>query len=184
MLNTDQKKILDTVLNAIDEKKGKFIFVDGPAGTGKTFLYKQLISHLNSINKSVIKTATTGIAADLIDGRTLHSVFKLPIPIFENCTSRLKENTPQSDQILESSLIIIDEVSLMSKHALNAINDILQRLTNKKEIFGGKVILLGGDFRQTANIIMKKKDVIYLNHQEKHSISGNLLKSIKSINPW
>ena len=40
----------------------------------KTFLYKQLIAFLESENKKVIKTATTGIAADLMDGRTRHGV--------------------------------------------------------------------------------------------------------------
>ena len=51
--------------------------------------------------------------------------------------------------------MIIDEGSSISKFALNAIDEVLRRLMKKNEIFGGKIILLGGDFRQTANVIMR-----------------------------
>ena len=44
---------------------------------------------------------------------------------------------------------------MMSKHALNAIDEVLRRLCIKEQIFGGKVIVLGGDFRQTANVVLK-----------------------------
>ena len=94
--------------------------------------------------------ATTGIAADLFaDGRTVHSGMKLPVPHTETSISRLKLNSPEAFKIKNASLILIDEVSMMSKHALNAIDEVLRRLCIKEQIFGGKVFVLGGDFRQT-----------------------------------
>jgi hypothetical protein len=44
---------------------------------------------------------------------------------------------------------------MMSKYALDAIDEVLRRLHRSNAVFGGKTILLGGDFRQTANIVLK-----------------------------
>lgn len=154
-LNIEQNKALHEVITSINEG-GKLFFVDGPAGTGKTYLYNAIIEQLYRDKRSVIQLATTGIAADLLaDGRTVHSGMKLPVPLTETSISRLNLNSPEANKIKKASLILIDEVSMMSKHALNAIDEVLRRLCNKQQIFGGKVIVLGGDFRQTANVVLK-----------------------------
>lgn len=44
---------------------------------------------------------------------------------------------------------------MMSKYPLNAIDEVLQRICRNSHVFGGKVIVLGGDFRQTANVVLK-----------------------------
>ncbi len=59
----------------------------------------------------------------------------------------------QITQIKKSELILIDEVSMMYKHSLVVINRYLQDLINTKHLFGGKTILLGGDFRQSLPMI-------------------------------
>ncbi|MGL4850985.1 MAG: hypothetical protein ACRC28_19020, partial [Clostridium sp.] len=53
--------------------------------------------------KSTFKMATTGIAADLLEnGRTVHSGFKLPVPLNESSVSRLQPNTPEAARIMEA----------------------------------------------------------------------------------
>lgn len=131
-------------------------FVDGPAGSGKTYLYNAIVSYLQAEKKEVLQLATTGIAADLLkDGRTVHSGMKLPVPLSETSTSKLRPNTSEAKRIIEASLILIDEVSMMSKYALKAIDEVLKRLCNCDDLFGGKTIILGGDFRQTANVVLR-----------------------------
>ncbi|GFR20056.1 hypothetical protein TNCT_17901, partial [Trichonephila clavata] len=80
----------------------------------------------------------------------------------ETSVSRLDINSKEAGRIRDSSLILIDEVSMMSKHALNAIDEVLRRIHYSDDIFGGKTVLLGGDFRQTANIVIKgtPRDII------------------------
>jgi len=68
LLNSDQKKTYDAVLNSIDNNLGQFFFLDGAGGTGKTFLYKTIISRLRSIKKVVLPVASSGIAALLLPG--------------------------------------------------------------------------------------------------------------------
>ena len=45
--------------------------------------------------------------------------------------------------------------SIIPKHALNAINKLLQDVCNNKFPFGGKVILLGGGFRQILPVVRR-----------------------------
>ena len=46
LLNSDQKKTYDAVLNSIYNNLGQFFFLNGAGGTCKTFFYKTIISKL------------------------------------------------------------------------------------------------------------------------------------------
>ncbi len=51
LLNVDQKLAFDTIKDASDNtefNENKIYFVDGPGGTGKTFLYKQVLNYIRS----------------------------------------------------------------------------------------------------------------------------------------
>ena len=86
-LNVDQKFIFDF----ITKESKKMIYIDGPGGTGKTFLYKTLIHYFLSIGKKVLAMAWTGIALILLpNGMTSHKTFKLPLDLTNNDTSFLK----------------------------------------------------------------------------------------------
>lgn len=64
-LNTEQENVLSACV------KGKNVFFTGSAGTGKSFLLRKVISTLPP--DGTIVTASTGVAACLIGGVTLHS---------------------------------------------------------------------------------------------------------------
>jgi len=51
------EEIIDHVL----KNKGQVFFVDGPGGTGKTYLYKALIAKVRSMDFIAVATATYGI---------------------------------------------------------------------------------------------------------------------------
>ena len=53
-------------------------------------------------------------------------------------------------------LIIIDEASMVPIHALHAIDRLLRDITTHDVPFGGKVFLLGGDFRQVLPVVPKR----------------------------
>ena len=68
---------------------GRVIFVDGPGGTGKTFLYTLLLASVRAQGKVALAAASSCIAALLMEGgRTAHSRFKLPVPANETSTCR------------------------------------------------------------------------------------------------
>lgn len=61
--------------------QAKLFFVDGPRGTGKTFLYELLLAEVRSQGDVALAVASSGLAALLLaGGRTAHSRFSIPIP--------------------------------------------------------------------------------------------------------
>ena len=82
LLNTEQCFAFNTILDALQIRSAQVYFVEGTAGTGKTFLYQVLCHALPLQNKIVLCVASSGIAALLLPGgRTAHSCFKIPINI-------------------------------------------------------------------------------------------------------
>ena len=57
--------------------------------------------------------------------------------------------------IRETKLMIWDEASMSKKIAIEALNDLLKDLMDSTEIFGGKVVVFGGDFRQILLVVRK-----------------------------
>ena len=170
-LNEEQRYFLDQVVQAIYDDDGwKCFFLDGPGGSGKTYLYNTLMYFLRSKGKSVLGCATTGIAADLLSGgRTMHSLFGLPLKMLENSTSSMRIPSKESEDIKNASLLIIDETSSMHKNALKIIDLLLREIMQIDKPFGGKVIICGGDFRQTANIIHGGKTIDIIEASIKNS---------------
>lgn len=128
------------------------------AGCGKTFTQTTIIHKLHSLNLTCIATAFSGIASTLlIGGRTLHNVFKLPIPVLENSVPNISPNSAQGRFINSASLILIDEISMCPLLILKAIDRLLRDLCtdvqNKNKLFAGKTMLLCGDFRQILPVV-------------------------------
>ena len=156
MLNSDQKCIVDEVLQSVRQKQSSYWYVDGPGGAGKTFLYKCISYILRGEGKEVITVAWTGIAANLIEGgRTAHSAFKFPVPLFQTSVSSMRPNSLEADYLRKVSLIIWDEISMVPKAALTVLDRLLKDIMISEEMFGGKCILFGGDFRQILPVVRK-----------------------------
>ncbi|GBN27641.1 hypothetical protein AVEN_33134-1 [Araneus ventricosus] len=81
--------------------------------------------------------------------------FKIPIDLNVTSTCNLKPNTKEADMLLKTKLIVWDEALMTQVHAFLAVDRLLQDLTKCKEPFGGKVILLGGEFRQVLPVILR-----------------------------
>ncbi len=57
-LNNEQRHVYDTVMNAIQTNSHQnCFFLDGPAGTGKTFLYNTIVHNLQALRIKVICVA-------------------------------------------------------------------------------------------------------------------------------
>ena len=157
LLNVEQKSAFYQIMNSVNniDLSQRQFFLDGPGGTGKTFLYKVVTYVLQSQGKTVVSVASTGIAATLlIEGKTFHSTFKLYPPITETTTSQIKLNSPEAKVLKECALIIWDEATMTPSHALDAVDKLLRELMEvSNKPFGGKVMLLRGDFRQCLPVV-------------------------------
>jgi ATP-dependent exoDNAse (exonuclease V) alpha subunit len=131
-------------------KAGKNIYLSGVAGSGKSFITKEIIRILSEIGKRVVAVAPTGIAATNIEGQTIHSMFKLtPYGVLDFAACNyLKEN---SRQVLKAiDVLVIDEISMLRPDVLDGIH-----YTFKKNGLPGldeRQVILVGDMKQLPPI--------------------------------
>jgi PIF1-like helicase/Helitron helicase-like domain at N-terminus len=154
LLNKDQHTIYDTIIQVIENNLSECFFIDGPGGTGKTFLYNTLLAKIRSCGEIALPVASSGIAALLISGgRTAHSRFKIPIKLNESSTCNISRGSKEAQLINMAKLFIWDEAPMMHKFAFEAVDRTLRDITQIDKPFGGKIFVFGGDFRQILPII-------------------------------
>ncbi|XP_075099142.1 uncharacterized protein LOC142176009 [Nicotiana tabacum] len=123
-LNIEQKMAYDVILQRVFANKSGAFFIDGHGGSGKTFLYCDL---LETFSCNIIKQSS------------LESL------------------------IHDAKLIVWDEVSMVKKNMIESLDSLLKDITDTNVLFGGKVVVFGGDFRQTLPMDRsgKKGDFIW-----------------------
>jgi hypothetical protein len=136
---------MDSVIN----KRGRVFFVDGPGGTGTTFLYKVLLAKVRSMGSIVVATTTSGIATSIMpSGHTAHSRFKISIKLGDNTICNFSKQSGTTTFLRTTSLIIWDEVAMTKIQDVETLDRSLQDIMDCNEPSGGKVVVFGGDFRQ------------------------------------
>ena len=156
LLNEKQRFAIEQTIN------GENILITGPAGTGKSYTIKFIIELLHTNKKNIGLTATTGTAAFIIGGQTIHSFMGLGITdsSLANIFINIKKHSSIYKRLVELDVLIIDEVSMLDTLLFEKISDILCyikshsqndiELLNKP--FGGIQIILIGDFCQLAPV--------------------------------
>ena len=77
--------------NLFSKSKNRF-YITGNAGTGKSFLLRQLVNLFeNFLNLNVLVWASTGTAAKNINGTTVHRAFLLTLLNSINLIAKLNE---------------------------------------------------------------------------------------------
>jgi ATP-dependent DNA helicase PIF1 len=130
--------------------------MDAPGGTGKTLIFDTLynISKVSEIQEKVVCVALTGIAATLLPkGQTVHSAFKVPIPTLESSTCGLRSQGSGRVRMRNCKLLVWDKAPMSHRYVLKCVNWLFQDIMQNQDLFGGKVLLLGGDFLQTLPVV-------------------------------
>ena len=139
---------MDEILGKLHKKQN--VFLTGGAGVGKTTTTREIIKHFQSEAKKVAKLASTGMAATLIDGQTLHSFFDLGIAsdvkeLQKNAKYECKKKIKKL--ISSMDLIVIDEISMVS----DTLFEMIQLRLNQAEFNGA--LLVVGDFLQLPPVV-------------------------------
>ena len=143
-------------------QENKNVFLTGGAGVGKSFLLRALMANYENEGKKVAKLASTGMAASLIGGQTLHSFFDLGICSHSFDLQRVgKINISKKlSKLLKAiDLIVIDEISMVSSGVMDMIR--LRLLQAESEA----LLVVSGDFLQLPPVIREsdKNQFIYNN---------------------
>lgn len=133
---------------------GHNVFLTGFAGSGKTFLLNQYIDYLVCNRVEVGVTASTGIAATHMEGRTIHSWAGMGISS-EMTKAEIRKVLRKAHikkRLARTRVLIIDEISMLGHRQLDLVDEIC-RLGKKENIpFGGMQVILSGDFFQLPPI--------------------------------
>ena len=87
--------------------------------------------------------------------------FQIPIIVTDSSTCRIKQGSQIAELMTDASLIIWDEALMTHRNCFEAVDRSLRDIlrftasNNADKPFGGKTIVLGGDFRQILPIIAK-----------------------------
>ena len=68
-------------------------------------------------------------------------------------TCAISAQSPLAELIRRTALIVWDEAPMAHRHHLEAFDRTLRDIAGSDEPFGGKVLVLGGDFRQILPVI-------------------------------
>jgi hypothetical protein len=153
-LNEKQHDAYTSVMSSVTAQEGRLFFLDGPGGTGKTFVENLLLSRVRSQGEIALAVASSGIAALLLNGgRTAHSMFSIPIECDHNSIWEVDKEGEKADLFRQAQLIIWDEASMQHRYAYEAIDRMLQDVRSDSRSFGGVTVLFAGDFRQCLPVV-------------------------------
>ncbi|CAH1432688.1 unnamed protein product [Lactuca virosa] len=123
------------------------------------FVYNEIMRHVNNDIPGVFfidATASSGVAANnMPGGRTAHSRFKLPINLENNLVCKISRQSGTAQLLRTAKVIIWDEASMAKRHALEAVDPTMKDITGVMLPFGGKIMVLGGDFRQVLPVVRR-----------------------------
>ncbi|KAF5967346.1 ATP-dependent DNA helicase PIF1 [Fusarium bulbicola] len=166
--NPEQRLVFDLFVNHIDQTlnptyrsnpRPLLVQVDGQGGTGKPYLNHALSPALNSRQRDYVVRATpTGIAANAINGSTLHSLLHLPLSKQITTLSDLTGNELTSLQARLSGVryIILDEESMVGLKIFHCTDRRLRQVLKRTSMrIPAATALLLGDLNQLPPVLEK-----------------------------
>ena len=183
-LTVEQQKIADEMC----EDLKPITFIQGKAGTGKSYLIKELVDLLG-IDEILCPTnlAKQVYEKDYnVSARTIHSFFFREFDDIDEGFQNPNEYSHVRDEyfiseIQEKNIIVIDEVSMVRSDLLEMIHKILSTAMGNNLPFGGIKIILVGDLFQLPPVVESDETLKYLKNEyggvyffDSHVIQENL----------
>jgi len=133
-------------------REGKNLFITGPGGTGKTQLIREFLADSRRNKMKVQVCSLTGCSAVLLNcgAKTVHSWsgIKLAKGEKEKVIQGVMTNRKALKQWKTANVLIVDEVSMMSRKIFEILNAIGKRVRHSPAPFGGIQVIFTGDFFQ------------------------------------
>jgi len=132
---------------------GANVFLTGAAGSGKSFLTRYFLDDMHEAWRFPV-TASTGVAALLVRGRTFHSFFG--VGIGEGGIDKVVANALARPAVVSRLKhvkgVLIDETSMLSAQIFDMAELVARRARNNEEPWGGLQVVTVGDFRQLSPV--------------------------------
>ena len=135
---------------------GQSAFLTGEPGAGKSHTVREFIK---LSGRRIALTGSTGVAATLIGGRTIHAWSGIGASQeLQRWQLYAIKNGPAGRRIRGADVLVIDEISMLAGDTLQAIDYVCRvaRDTHHKP-FGGLQVILVGDFFQLPPVVKKPR---------------------------
>ena len=170
-LNKEQRQLFDIIDEhskrvSLGQKVNQLIhFLSGAGGVGKTYLINCLRHCISRkfkdsmINPRVAVAASTGVAAALIDGQTVHTLLQLDCQEGGKINPKplsAKKKLQMRRFFQNIRYIFVDEVSMIGNSNINQINSRLNEIfgvPSQTSKFGGINIIFCGDLHQIPPVL-------------------------------
>lgn len=147
LLSDEQKHVLELIVD-----KGESVFFTGAAGTGKSHVLRQVVSSLKrgKYDAEVSITATTGLAAFNVGGKTIHrwAGIRTGEESALTISQNIKKNAESRENWRRCRVLVIDEVSMLDAKLFDKLEEIARLVRGKSDPFGGIQVVMTGDFFQ------------------------------------
>lgn len=183
-LTAEQQKIADEMCEHLEP----ITFIQGKAGTGKSYLIKELVDILE-IDEILCPTnlAKQVYEKDYnVNAKTIHSFFFREFDDIDEGFQNPNEYDCVRDEyfiseVQSKDVIVIDEVSMVRSDLLEMIHKILSTAMGNDLPFGGIKIILVGDLFQLPPVVESDETLKYLKNEyggvyffDSHVIQENL----------
>ena len=147
---------LSVLSEAVFENKDN-VYISGIAGSGKSYLLKQLYDEAVKRKLNCVLTSTTGVSAFNVGGCTIHSWTGIILPSqmpkdIQEFMSRIVTKIKFKRYLLKKwqnlKILFIDEVSMLGANYIDVIDNIARRVRGVNSPFGGIQVVSSGDFLQ------------------------------------
>ena len=146
-LDEKQREVFDYVVSKVRAREQFFVVIQGPAGCGKSHLYRALEVELG---EAIMFVAPTGVAAVQINGATINTGLQFPRPgqrwsTLEKAGS-LARTQEQNGAV---SVLALDERSMLGRETFGKICSRASEIwpDNTKPLGGLSMILVGDDLQ-------------------------------------
>lgn len=135
--------------------RGASVFLTGPPGSGKTYVANEAISVLRDAGLSVTACGSSGVAAALVNGTTLHSWanfingdadFETPLDVVLRKVIAMAANV----RMFAATVLEVDDAGTLSAELLTWSDVVLCAVRGRASPFGGVTVLFVRDFLQLA----------------------------------
>lgn len=142
-------------------QNGENVFMTGPGGAGKSVLIREIYYNAIRNKRKIGVCALTGCAAVLLKcrARTIHSwggLGRCAGPT-EEIINRITEHKFKKRNWLQTDVLVVDEVSMMSKKLFELCDAIAKKVRGNNLPFGGMQIVFSGDFYQLPPVGEKEE---------------------------
>ncbi|WP_314687079.1 PIF1 family ATP-dependent DNA helicase [uncultured Bifidobacterium sp.] len=127
---------------------GASAFLTGAPGAGKTYVLNGFVALMRERGAHVAVTASTGIAATHVDGRTIHSWSGIGVATTLTDSLMRTIRSRRRRRIQEADVLVIDEVSMMPAWLFDMVERVCRVIRHSPDPFGGLQVVLSGDFFQ------------------------------------